>query len=102
MATFVATKTMTVRGEDGQVDDLVAGQSFVYDEQHYLIRTYPDLWAPPANDRRSDASAARKGDGRSDQACGQSPSGRSRCQPPARTHPTSSRSWLVAPPTRRG
>jgi hypothetical protein len=46
MATFVATKTMTVRGEDGQLDDLVAGQSFVYDEQHYLIRTYPDLWAP--------------------------------------------------------
>jgi hypothetical protein len=46
MASFVATKTMTVRGEDGQMDDLVAGQTFVHDSGHYLIRTYPDLWEP--------------------------------------------------------
>jgi hypothetical protein len=46
MGSFVATKTMTVRGEDGEMVDLAAGQSFIHDEQHHLIRTYPDLWAP--------------------------------------------------------
>jgi hypothetical protein len=41
----VARQTITVRGEDGEPVELVAGQSFVR-APHYLTRTYPDLFAP--------------------------------------------------------
>jgi hypothetical protein len=57
---FVATKTMTVRGEDGHMEDLTAGQSYVYDEGHYLIRTYPDLWAPTSRSTRKRQRAAQR------------------------------------------
>jgi hypothetical protein len=50
---FVATQTVTVRGEDGQLADLTAGQSYVYDDLHYLVRTYPDVWAPTTSKRNT-------------------------------------------------
>jgi hypothetical protein len=57
---FVATKTITVRGEDGQLDELVAGQSFVHDSGHFLIRTYPDLWAPSQGRKRRQRGVQRR------------------------------------------
>lgn len=61
---FAATKTMTIRGEDGQLDDLTAGQTFGYDEHHYLVRTYPTCGRPPHAPRNS-AGVEHRGHGRS-------------------------------------
>jgi Prokaryotic homologs of the JAB domain len=72
-ATFVATETTVVLGEDGRSEALKAGQTFVHDARHYLVATYPDLFrrvtAPrerpgravqqppaPATPRRTDSS----------------------------------------------
>jgi len=60
MASFVATTTITVRGEDGQLDELKAGVTHVHDRQHYLVRTYPDLFAPSHGYTRSQRGAPRR------------------------------------------
>jgi hypothetical protein len=43
---MVAIKSTTVRGEDGELVKLTAGVTFVHDRGHFLIRRYPDLFAP--------------------------------------------------------
>jgi len=48
----VATKTTTVRGEDGKPERLIAGVSFVHDPGHWLLKTYPDLFAPDTQAHR--------------------------------------------------
>jgi hypothetical protein len=56
----VATKTVTVKEEDGTPCRLVAGQDRVLDG-HWLTRTYPDLFAPEseASKYRSKRSSGR-------------------------------------------
>jgi hypothetical protein len=41
---FVATKTITVRGEDGKDERLVAGSTYVHDARHFLVTSYPELF----------------------------------------------------------
>lgn len=49
----VATKTVTVKGEDGEPERLKAGQTFV-DAGHWLVKSYPELFT-----RESDAGKHR-------------------------------------------
>jgi hypothetical protein len=41
---FVATKTEIVRNEHGQDETLKAGQTYVHDDAHFLVLTYPHLF----------------------------------------------------------
>jgi hypothetical protein len=43
-STFVATESTVVLGEDGQTEELKAGQTFVHNARHYLVTRYPSLW----------------------------------------------------------
>jgi len=45
---MVALKYATVRDEYGELEELKAGVTFVYDRNHFLVKTYPDLFAPDA------------------------------------------------------
>ena len=56
---LVATRTITVKGEDGHPEQLVAGQTFVHDPRHWLVKTYPHLFRP-ASDRTRAAKATRR------------------------------------------
>ena len=40
----VATRTATVRDEDGKEMDIKAGITRIANRDHYLIATYPDLF----------------------------------------------------------
>jgi hypothetical protein len=42
---MVATRTATVTGEDGNPERIVAGVTWVHDPRHWLVRTYPHLFA---------------------------------------------------------
>ena len=44
MVSYRATQSMVVRGEHGEAEELVAGQSYIHDERHFLLRRYPDLF----------------------------------------------------------
>lgn len=44
-ASFVATKTITVRNEYGQDETVTAGVTFVHDARHFLVTEYPHLFA---------------------------------------------------------
>ena len=43
-ASFVATKTATVRNEDGKDETIKAGTTWVYGARHFLVVTYPYLF----------------------------------------------------------
>jgi integrative and conjugative element protein (TIGR02256 family) len=70
-ASFVATKTITVRNEYGKDEELLAGQTFVHDARHFLVATYPHLFqrvgiraaarqaAPPRRGHRPAQAPAR-------------------------------------------
>jgi hypothetical protein len=45
MASFVATQTVAVRGEHGQLEQLTEGVTFVHG-RHFLTSRYPDLFKP--------------------------------------------------------
>ena len=44
-ASFVATKTITVRNEYGKDETLTAGATFIHDARHFLVTEYPHLFA---------------------------------------------------------
>jgi hypothetical protein len=44
-ASFVATKTITVRNEVGKDEELKAGVTFIHDARHFLVTEYPHLFA---------------------------------------------------------
>jgi hypothetical protein len=49
---MVATKTVTLAGEDGTSEQLKAGQTFVV-RGHWLVETYPDLFVPEQGAERA-------------------------------------------------
>jgi hypothetical protein len=51
MASYVATETITVRGEDGKAEQLKAGVTYVHG-QHFLTSRYPDLFEPVIKRKR--------------------------------------------------
>jgi proteasome lid subunit RPN8/RPN11 len=57
---LVATRTITVKGEDGRPEQLVAGQTFVHDPRHWLVKTYPHLFAPASDRTRADKATSRR------------------------------------------
>jgi hypothetical protein len=52
VASFVATETIVVRGEHGEPEPLVAGQTWIHDSRHFLVRQYPDLFEPVVKRKR--------------------------------------------------
>jgi proteasome lid subunit RPN8/RPN11 len=54
---MVATKTVTVTGEDGSPERLKAGQTFVV-RGHWLVETYPDLFVPEQGAERARSEPA--------------------------------------------
>jgi hypothetical protein len=55
---MVATRTATIRDEDGRTVQLTAGVSYV-DSQHELVLRHPDLFGPPEPGRERSREAIR-------------------------------------------
>jgi proteasome lid subunit RPN8/RPN11 len=58
--TMVCTKTTIVTNEHGQQERLKAGVTFIHDPRHWLVQTYPHLFAA-AGPTRTRAKAAPRG-----------------------------------------